>query len=91
MSNNYQNDGYDRPTHTMRRTVPSTRSILGLVFGIFMFLVYEGMGVLMFINFFKWGGDWAWTRWIVGVVLVLYGFFRGYRTYKDLTNRDEEA
>lgn len=53
MSNNYQNDGYDRPTHTTRRTVPSTRSILGLVFGIFMFLVYEGMGVLMFINFFK--------------------------------------
>lgn len=91
MSNNYQNDGYDRPTHTTRSSMPSTRSILGLVFGIFMFLVYEGMGVLMFINFFKWGGDWAWTRWIVGVVLVLYGFFRGYRTYKDLTQRDEEA
>ena len=90
MSNNYQNDGYGRTNHTIRRPVPSTRSILGLVFGIFMFLVYEGMGVLMFIHFFKWSGDWAWTRWIVGVVLVLYGFFRGYRTYKDLTQRDDE-
>lgn len=88
MSNNSENNQYR--SAASRSRVPSTRSILGLVFGIFMFLVYEGMGVLMFINFFNWSGDWAWTRWIVGVVLVLYGFFRGYRTYKDLTRKDEE-
>ena len=68
----------------------STRNVLGVIFGIFMFLVYEGMGVLMFINFFNWSGDWEWTRWIIGVVLVIYGFFRAYRTYKDLTRNDFE-
>lgn len=67
-----------------RSTLPSTRALLGAIFGIFMFIVYEGMAVLMFINFFKWQGDWEWTRWVVGVVLALYGVFRAVRTYKQL-------
>lgn len=92
MSNDFEKDDYQRPAHkaAQRSALPSTRNILGVIFGIFMFIVYEGMGVLMFINFFKWGGDWAWTRWIVGVVLVIYGFFRAYRTYKDLNRKDFE-
>lgn len=70
----------DRPT-VRRSTLPSTNSILGITFGIFMVFVYVGMGVLLFINFFNWGADWAWTRWVVGAVLIVYGIFRGYRTY----------
>ena len=70
----------DRPT-ARRSNLPSTNSILGITFGIFMVLVYVGVGILLLINFFGWGADWAWTRWVVGIVLIVYGVFRGYRTY----------
>lgn len=79
--NDYNNNSY---ASRRRSSLPSTRTLLGVIFGIFMFFVYEGMAVLMFINFFKWSGDWEWTRWIVGVVLALYGIFRAFRTYKQL-------
>ena len=88
MSNNFESDGYKRPQHKLT-SVPSTRGILGLVFGIFMVIVYVGMGVLLFINFFNWTHDWAWTRWVVGAVLIVYGIFRGYRTYADLTGKND--
>lgn len=90
MSNEPENNQYTRPTRTSATSAFSTRKILGLVFGIFMFIVYEGMGVLLFINFFNWNSDWAWTRYVVGIVLVIYGFFRAFRTYKDLTRKDDE-
>lgn len=89
MNNETENKEYMRPPQRKHSSVFSTRKLLGLVFGLFMFLVYEGMGVLMFINFFNWSSDWAWTRWIVGVVLVIYGFFRAHRTYKDLTRNED--
>lgn len=90
MNNDSGNFEYKRPERRQSVNKFPTRKLLGLVFGIFMFLVYEGMGVLLFINFFNWGGDWAWTRWVVGVVLVIYGFFRAYRTYKDLTRTEDD-
>ncbi len=65
--------------------LPSTRNILGITFGIFMVIIYVGMGVLLMINFFNWNNDWAWTRWIVGAVLIVYGFFRAWRQYRDFT------
>ena len=83
------NNQFQRPERRSSAKFP-TRNLLGLVFGIFMFIVYEGMGVLMFINFFNWDTKWAWTRWIVGAVLVVYGFFRAYRTYKDLSGKGRE-
>ncbi len=91
MNNETENYEYMRPPR--RRSASSflsTRKLLGLVFGIFMFIVYEGMGILMFINFFNWNTEWAWTRWVVGVVFMIYGFFRAYRTYKDLSRTDED-
>lgn len=71
MTNPDGDDGYERP----RRTP------LTIVFGIFMVLVYLGMGVLLMMNFFGAPDTPAWNigRWIVGVVLVIYGFFRAYR------------
>ncbi len=56
-------------------------SLIRLIFGIFMVIIYVGMGILLLINFFDWVGDWAWTRNVVGVVLIIYGFWRGYRQY----------
>lgn len=77
-----------RRTH--KSGLPSTRTILGVTFGIFMVIIYVGMGVLLLINFFNWGTDWAWTRWIVGIVLIVYGFFRAWRQYKDFTRKDTD-
>lgn len=89
--NNESNNEYNsyRPVRKQSGLM-STRSLLGLIFGIFMFCVYEGMAVLMFINFFNWRGDWEWTRWVVGVVLAVYGIFRAIRTYNDLKRHDNE-
>lgn len=58
--------------------------IMRSLFGIIMIIVYIGMGVLLMINFFGMEGDWAWTRYVVGVVLIIYGFWRGYRQYKGI-------
>ena len=62
-----------KPNHIMRT-----------IFGIIMVIVCVGMGVLLIINFFNWGGDWAWTRYVVGIVLIIYGFWRAYRQVKGI-------
>ena len=62
-----------KPNHIMRT-----------IFCIIMVIVYVGMGVLLIINFFNWGGDWAWTRYVVGIVLIIYGFWRAYRQVKGI-------
>lgn len=62
-----------------REVVPTPRKAVALGFGIFMIIIYVGMGVLLFMNFFNWDAQWAWARYLVGVVLVLYGIFRAYR------------
>ena len=58
--------------------------IMRAVFGIIMIVIYVGMGVLLLINFFNWGGDWAWTRYVVGIVLIIYGLWRAYRQVKGI-------
>ncbi len=64
--------------------VNKANKIMRAIFGIIMIIVYVGMGVLLLINFFNWGGDWAWTRYVVGVVLVIYGIWRAYRQVKGI-------
>ncbi|MDE6309381.1 MAG: hypothetical protein K2L81_04225 [Muribaculaceae bacterium] len=49
------------------------------IFAIFMVIVYVGMGVLLFINFFQWDPAWSWLRWVGGGIFVLYGIWRAYR------------
>ncbi len=71
--------------NTMKPT--KAQNILGTIFGIVMIIIYVGMGVLLLINFFNWENDWAWTRYIVGIVLIIYGFWRGYRQYKGIDSR----
>ena len=58
--------------------------VMTSIFGIIMIIVYVGMGVLLLINYFNWGGDWAWTRYVVGIVLIIYGFWRAYRQIKGI-------
>lgn len=59
-------------------------AIMKSIFGIIMIVVYVGMGVLLLINFFGMDGDWAWTRYVVGVVLIIYGIWRAYRQVKGI-------
>ncbi len=41
-----------------------------LIFGIFMIIIYVGMGILLLVNFFDWeSGSWEWLRWTGGVLL----------------------
>jgi len=55
--------------------------VLKMFFGIFMVLVYLGVGVLMAINFFDWPNVPLWNavRWVFAAVLCAYGIYRGYR------------
>lgn len=53
-----------------------------LAFGIFMIIVYVGMGVLFLTNVFdivNYGVSIA-----IGVLLCIYGIWRGYRLYKGM-------
>jgi hypothetical protein len=52
------------------------------IFGIIMIVIYVGMGVLMFINFFQWGESWLWPRLGLGAVFTVYGLWRAYRQFR---------
>lgn len=56
------------------------------VFGIIMILIYLGMGVLCFINFF---GFPQWLRYVAGILFTLYGIWRAYRQFRHVDETDE--
>ena len=64
----------------VNQAIPSK---LRIVFGLIMAAVYIAVGVLLIINFFGWTNDSAWVfaRYVVGIILIIYGFFRGYRAF----------
>lgn len=80
MSSEQYSGGDDRNN----RDVNKANSVMRGIFGLIMIIVYVGMGVLLLINFFNWGGDWAWTRYVVGIVLIIYGLWRAYRQVKGI-------
>lgn len=71
-----------RDEQAARSVVPTPKKAVGVAFGIFMILVYVGVGILLIVNFFNWDASFAWVRWVLGVVLIIYGIFRGYRQFK---------
>lgn len=82
MSNNDFSE--DRGPRERNTASGKTNKVMNGIFGIIMIIVYVGMGLLLLLNFFNWDGDWAWTRYIVGVVLVVYGIWRAYRQVKGI-------
>lgn len=60
------------------------------IFGIFMIIVYLGMGVLFFCNFFGFQGSWAWFRWVGGAMFVAYGIWRGWRQFRGVDYPGEQ-
>lgn len=62
------------------------------VFGIIMIIIYVAMGVLFLCGAFpQLSGNWAWLRWVGGILFIVYGVWRAYRQFKgideDVTTR----
>lgn len=64
-----------------RSVVPTPKKAVAVAFGIFMIFVYVGVGVLLLINYFNWTEGWTVPRYIVGIMLIIYGVFRGIRQF----------
>lgn len=63
----------------MKKTGNNLFRILRLFFGLFMIVVYVGMAILMYLNFFDWSASLTWFRYLLAVVFFLYGVYRCYR------------
>lgn len=61
-----------------------TPQLFRTIFGIFMIIIYVGMGILLFCNFFPWVESWPWLRWVGGVLFTVYGVWRAYRQFKGI-------
>lgn len=57
-------------------------STFALVTGIIMTVIYLGMAFLLLFTTLFIGKVPEWVRYMMGVVFVVYGIFRGYRVYK---------
>lgn len=75
---------YRERVHANDRPTARPHKLIRAIFGVFMIVLYVGMGVLLLVNAFNWNNDWAWCRYVVGIALVAYGLFRGYRQYKGM-------
>lgn len=79
-------------TGTPKSQVPQT---MRNIFGVIMIIVYVAVGILFLCGAFPMlSGNWEWLRWVGGVVLIVYGFWRAYRQFKgidpDVTTRYDE-
>lgn len=84
---------YREQMHPEESDADNTRhkpgSVMRSIFGIFMIIIYIGMGILCITNFFGYPATDGWTigRWVVGVVLIIYGIWRGYRQFAGIDSR----
>ncbi|MBO5030103.1 MAG: hypothetical protein J6C59_10895 [Muribaculaceae bacterium] len=65
---------------SQNRNHPGAPKSMRLWFGIFMVLIYIGVGLLFFFDVFSIDNNAI--SYTVGALLILYGIFRGYRLYK---------
>ena len=47
----------ERRQQRMEEGGHTANTVMRSIFGIIMIIIYVGMGVLLLINFFNWGGD----------------------------------
>lgn len=72
-------------TEEKRKSVIPRGALIAMA--VFMVLVYIGMGVLFFMDLFGWtqmAQPWPVLNYVCGVILVIYGIYRGYRLYKGI-------
>lgn len=70
-----------RDDNEKRAEMTTPKKAIGIAFGLFMIVIYVGVGILLIMNFFNWDSSFTWVRWLIGIVLIIYGIFRGYRQY----------
>lgn len=70
-----------RQERLQERANNSGNKVMRTIFGLIMVVIYIGMGIALLCNAFNWDNDWAWTRYVVGVVLIIYGGWRAYRQF----------
>ncbi len=56
-----------------------------ICFGIFMILIYLGMGSLFLLNKFDLNGHTT-TSIAIGCLLIVYGIWRGFRLFRSIKN-----
>lgn len=68
---------------------PTAAKPIRIAFGIFMIIIYIGMGILLLINFFNYPDETGWLigRYVVGIVLIIYGLWRAYREVTGMQTR----
>lgn len=78
--------GQDQRSETRERPAASNKAatVSRAIFGIIMIVIYVGMGILLLINFFDWGASWRWATICLGILFVIYGFWRAYRQFKGI-------
>lgn len=64
----------------MQETDKKTPMSMKMVFGIFMVIVYFGMGYLFLVGFFDWIP--TWINIFLGCLMIVYGIWRGFREFK---------
>lgn len=65
------------------------RNPIKIVFAIFMIIFYIGLGILLLLssNIFGFAPNLTWVRITMGVILMIYGLWRGYRAYAGIDSR----
>lgn len=87
----YRERVHGRDEERANRQVPG--KAMRSIFGIFMVIVYVGMGILFMSDWFArvWGfegtGAWNVARYVIGIVLIIYGLWRAYRQFKGIDNQ----
>lgn len=60
-----------------------------VAFAVLMVIIYIGVGILLLINWFNYPDSQAFTigRYVVGIVLIIYGIWRAYRQFAGIDSR----
>lgn len=77
-------DNETKKDEPRRNSATGTPQLMRNIFGIIMIIVYIGMGILLFINFFQFDASFTWVRWVMGSLFIIYGIWRGYRQAKGI-------
>lgn len=84
-TDNYNENATDRRDergyHDPKAATPQA---IRKVFGIFMIVVYVTMGILLITGYFGLKPEFNVVRYGGGVLLILYGIWRGYRQFKGI-------
>jgi predicted membrane chloride channel (bestrophin family) len=61
-----------------------------IVYGFFVLVLYLMLGILLLLKFLVWQEVPSFRMASFAIVVIAYGIFRGYRTYKEYQTFNEE-